>query len=396
MISKEDRRQALEKLGVHVESGGISVARGTVYLVNLSADPSMTEMLVYYLKEETRVGSEQATQEQDIKLMGIGIKKEHCLIQLQDSQVFLVPLPGARSCVNGKDVVERTRLYNGDRILWGSNHFFRITCPSGSNEPKQDCFDWNKAQEEVIMGQGGTQKMDEIIAKLEKKYFEEKQAALDSQRLEYEKQYKQMKIKAANYELEQDAADGTAAVVDQDKVSLWLSVDRESKEKSDAFKKSLSELKSGLVKASGLIREASFLATEMRRAVSYSLTLQMPMENLSPNNASGVFISEPSILVKGSREGCQVWSVEKLNNKLNDMVEVYEQLVSQDLPFREHPKILWRSYFFNLPWPISSMYKINKNHFSPSFATTIFTEMLTVRLGGVCRTRSGTRWRGTA
>ena len=56
---------------------------------------------------------------------------EHCEINVDqyDWTVTLVPYAGARTCINGEEVSDPTLLRNGDRIFWGSNHFFRINCP---------------------------------------------------------------------------------------------------------------------------------------------------------------------------------------------------------------------------------------------------------------------------
>ena len=51
-----------------------------------------------------------------------------------------------------------------------------------------------------------------------------------------------------------------------------------------------------------------------------TVTLQIPGEKLSPNNLTGVFIDEPSVLVKSSNQGSQTWSMDKLNCRLDDMV----------------------------------------------------------------------------
>ena len=48
--TQEDRRQALEKVGISVESSGIKVEKDKFFLVNLNSDPSLNELLVYYLK----------------------------------------------------------------------------------------------------------------------------------------------------------------------------------------------------------------------------------------------------------------------------------------------------------------------------------------------------------
>ena len=65
----EDRRQALEKLGISVQSSGIKVEKNRSFLVNLNSDPSLSEMLVYYLKERTMIGRTG-----DIQFFGVGIQ----------------------------------------------------------------------------------------------------------------------------------------------------------------------------------------------------------------------------------------------------------------------------------------------------------------------------------
>ena len=37
-------------MGISVQSSGISVEKNRYYLVNINPDPSMNELLVYYLK----------------------------------------------------------------------------------------------------------------------------------------------------------------------------------------------------------------------------------------------------------------------------------------------------------------------------------------------------------
>lgn len=39
----------------------------------------------------------------------------------------------------------------------------------------------------------------------------------------------------------------------------------------------------------------------------------------------GAFVSEPAILVKRINSGSQIWSMEKLENKLIDMREMYQE-----------------------------------------------------------------------
>lgn len=50
LFSLQERHENLEKMGVSVQTSGIKVEKGKCFLVNLNADPSLNEMLVYYLK----------------------------------------------------------------------------------------------------------------------------------------------------------------------------------------------------------------------------------------------------------------------------------------------------------------------------------------------------------
>ena len=47
---QQEYNSKLQSLGISVQSSGIKVEKEKFYLVNLNADPSMNELLVYYLK----------------------------------------------------------------------------------------------------------------------------------------------------------------------------------------------------------------------------------------------------------------------------------------------------------------------------------------------------------
>lgn len=110
--TQEDRRQALEKLGISVQSSGIKVEKNKCYLVNLNSDPSLNEMLVYYLKEKTLVGRTGGPADPDIQLSGVGIQDEHCAINVDpdDWSVTLMPFHGAQTWINGSEVSKPTLL----------------------------------------------------------------------------------------------------------------------------------------------------------------------------------------------------------------------------------------------------------------------------------------------
>ena len=61
-------------MGISVQTSGIKVEQGKHYLVNLNADPSLNELLVYYLK--VRCGL-------------------HCHFRHHHSYIVLSPMPAA-------------------------------------------------------------------------------------------------------------------------------------------------------------------------------------------------------------------------------------------------------------------------------------------------------------
>lgn len=48
----------------------------------------------------------------------------------------------------------------------------------------------------------------------------------------------------------------------------------------------------------------------------------------------GAFVCEPAILVRRKQRGSQVWSMEKFENKIIDMRDMYEDRKSQGIPLR--------------------------------------------------------------
>ena len=53
--------------------------------------------------------------------------------------------------------------------------------------------------------------------------------------------------------------------------------------RDNMFRQSLIRLKEEVVKANALVREANTLAQEMRKQTEFSVTLQIPATNLTPN-----------------------------------------------------------------------------------------------------------------
>ncbi|KAL6260053.1 hypothetical protein P5V15_007591 [Pogonomyrmex californicus] len=339
---QHERQQALEKMGISVQASGIQVEKSKYYLVNLNDDPSLNELLVYYLKERTLVGGRSAKTEQDIQLHGLGILPEHCVITIEESGLYMTPLNGARCFVNGTQVVNKTLLQHGDRIVWGNHHFFRVNCPRSAtainSEPQTPAqnIDYNFAREELMLNELSNDPIQRAIARLEKQHEEDKQVALEKQRQEYERQFQQLRnilspsTPYSPYVPYDPLRGSQSGKLPACTPTTQMRVEKWAQERDEMFKRSLGQLKTDILKANALVQEANVLAEEMGKQTKFSVTLQIPPNNLSPNRKSvffqrGAFVSEPAILVKRTNMGSQVWSMEKLENKLVDMRDMYEE-----------------------------------------------------------------------
>lgn len=334
---QQERHKALEEMGISVQSSGIAVEKSKFYLVNLNADPSMNELLVYYLKEHTVVGRPDAAHNPDIQLGGLGILQEHCQLDIEDNEVSVTPLAKTGTCVNGKLVEEKTLLKHGDRILWGNNHYFRINCPRlpGSEQQVEQPVDFQFAQTELMMNEISSGPLRDSVKALEEQYKAEKQGALDKQRQMYEEKIEELRNQMGpRQNMERASSIGSFSSGYGSSRMSWI---EDSRENLIQFERKPLVLRDEVIKANALVREANQLSEEMRKETEFAVTLQIPTSSLSfgfGRSRSG-FSSEVAIVVKHKSKGTQIWSLDKLNNKIYDMRDLYNQCVEEDIPFSE-------------------------------------------------------------
>lgn len=114
--------------------------------------------------------------------------------------------------------------------------------------------------------------------------------------------------------------------------------ERWAQEKDEQFRRSLAQLREDIVRTNTLAREANVLAQELCKQTSFSVTLQIPPANLSPNRKRVGLVSEPAILVRRTGKPNQIWSLDKIDVKLVDMRELYNEIKNVDpLSRRENP-----------------------------------------------------------
>uniref|UniRef100_A0A8C3TCB8 Kinesin family member 13B n=1 Tax=Chelydra serpentina TaxID=8475 RepID=A0A8C3TCB8_CHESE len=347
----QERQKQLESLGISLQSSGIKVGDNKCFLVNLNADPALNELLVYYLKEHTLIGSDDS---QDIQLCGMGILPEHCIIEItSEGQVMLTPQKNTRTFVNGSAVVGPTQLHHGDRLLWGNNHFFRLSLPKkkkkvehedeeqdnsmrcsnsveqldidgdNSSEVSSEMnFSYEYAQMEVIMkALSGNDPMQSILQSVEQQYEEEKQSALERQRLMYEHELEQLRRRLSPEKQNFRSMDrfSSHSPSAQQRLRQW------AEEREEMLNHSLRKLREQIVKANLYVREASFISEELDKSTEYKVTLQIPASSLNANRKRGAVLSEPAIQVRRKGKGKQIWSLEKLENRLIDMRDLYQE-----------------------------------------------------------------------
>uniref|UniRef100_A0A3Q3VLG4 Kinesin-like protein n=1 Tax=Mola mola TaxID=94237 RepID=A0A3Q3VLG4_MOLML len=297
-----ERQKQLESMGISLETSGIKVGEDKCFLVNLNADPALNELLVYYLKEHTRVGADTS---QDIQLFGIGIQEQHCILELcPDGDITLTPIGNSRTCVNGAMIDSLVHLWHGDRILWGNNHFFRINLPkrkrrdrlkeleraspresfveadveTASEASSEQDYSYEFAQMEVIMKTlGNNDPMQNVVQVLEKQYLEEKRTALEEQRMMYERELESLRQQLSPEKAQQHHHSSS------DRLTFPTPHTQHTQSIITLFRQSLSRLKEQVVKANTLVREANFLSEEMNKLTDYQVTLQIPAANLSAN-----------------------------------------------------------------------------------------------------------------
>ncbi|XP_077409329.1 kinesin-like protein KIF13B isoform X3 [Vanacampus margaritifer] len=367
----QERQRQLESLGISLQSSGIRVVDDKCFLVNLNADPALNELLVYYLKEHTRVGSSKS---QDIQLCGMAIQAEHCIINVtRNDGVVLTPHRNARTWVNGTVVTGPVHLHHGDRILWGNNHFFRINLPkhlvhAGGEEEEgrakmKTCLSTEQlevdvdassdvssevgfefAQAEVMMkGMAHNDPLQSVLQTLERQHEEEKRCALERQRQMYEQELQQLRLRLnperSPHLLDMPGLANSAAATGTSPVS-HKRMRRWSEDREAMITRSLRRLKEQIVRANLLAQEACFIAEELNKRTEYLVTLQIPAANLDANKKRDVVLSEPAIQVRRKGRGKQIWAMEKMENRLVDMRDLYQEWKDFD---EDNP--VMRSYF---------------------------------------------------
>ncbi|XP_040168675.1 kinesin-like protein unc-104 isoform X8 [Anopheles arabiensis] len=375
------REAVFAEMGVAVKEDGITVGvfspKKSPHLVNLNEDPTLSECLLYYIKDGlTRLGTSEANVPQDIQLSGSHILKEHCVFENKDGVVTLVPHKDALVYVNGRKVIEPEVLQTGSRVILGRNHVFRFTHPEQAREKREknkevdvcetpgnsgEIADWNFAQCELLEKQGIDLKaeMEKRLLALEEQYKREKRAAdqeFEEQRKTYEaridalqKQVEEQSMTMSMYSSysPEDFHQEEDIFVNPLFESCWTA--REAGLAAWAFRKwryhQFTSLRDDLWGNAIFLKEANAISVELKKKVQFQFTLltdtlysPLPPE-LTPAPAVGALINggqedefgqnpiprtTVAVEVTDTKNGAtHYWSLEKLRQRLELMREMY-------------------------------------------------------------------------
>jgi len=172
-LIEEQRHASMVQLGLAISDEDMQQPQ----LININEDESRSGAIIYALKPgATTVGRPDAPVAQNIKLLGLNMAPQHCVIHNQLPGVSIESM-GGRTWINGQmlqDLQEQAdggavTLAHNDRVRFGNNHLFRFFDHAASERQKaqralaevhgsvvvtEPVIDWEYAQLELATAAG--------------------------------------------------------------------------------------------------------------------------------------------------------------------------------------------------------------------------------------------------
>eukprot|EP00698_Gefionella_okellyi_P019125 TRINITY_DN5823_c0_g1_i1.p1 TRINITY_DN5823_c0_g1~~TRINITY_DN5823_c0_g1_i1.p1 ORF type:complete len:1205 (-),score=368.62 TRINITY_DN5823_c0_g1_i1:2085-5699(-) len=189
---KAESEAQLQRMLDDMQRDGITTDTSIALLVNLAQDNSQDGVVRYGLpfRKSTTLGSGN---DNSIQIQAYRVRKHHCTIENNENntELYITPVKGAETRVNGEEITGRTRLQQNDRLCFGTDMMFYVDTrqPTEGGTPS-----WNQAMKEVTKGRGLLQ---------EDKAAEEAKAALAKR----EAEIVAMQANLAEMQLEQRRAE---------------------------------------------------------------------------------------------------------------------------------------------------------------------------------------------
>ncbi|KAM4020239.1 kinesin-like protein KIF14 isoform 1-T1 [Anomaloglossus baeobatrachus] len=333
-------------------------------LVNLNEDPQLSEVLLYLIKEgATHVGKQHPGSEHEIQLAGALIAINHCIINNEYGKVTLIPMPEAKTFVNGNLVLDSVTLHHGDRVILGGNHYFRFNHPtevqsnrrtlclgSGGQERLRD-FEFAKNELLDAQRQRIDNEIDDARLQAQTEMMQELQAAkalsqfeLTEQKKLYEKQIKQLEK-----QLDEQTQRSSLRKIQKDKTSSkWNNLPpfgsssqlgdigvKSSKfiqvleHEKDNLTKQVEQIQYRVKKSISAEKQEQWAALQLSislqeaNAISKSLNKQTILSRYDPPALNG---EEKVVCIKVSNTNlgmATLWSLGKFEEKLAGMRDLY-------------------------------------------------------------------------
>lgn len=188
----------------------------------------------------------------------------------------------------------------------GINHFFRINCPTDniSDRMNRSEIDFNRAQEEVLLQIKNLQSSSWIESDSMANIEDESQStssifsnatssdensltlelAIQKFEQDYSTNNRNLAISSSGNKISNSSSSSINRSLSKSETNDSANHISNSKIKNDAnFRKGLQKLRDKLLRANSLCREANSLCKEMNKLLRFSVTLQIPAQNLTPN-----------------------------------------------------------------------------------------------------------------
>ena len=338
---QSQRTKELAAMGISVDPN----LKKLPQLVNLNEDHSMSECLVYFLKDgDTLVGRQDSTRTNQVCLQGLGVLNEHCTITNNKRKITVFPEPGAKLHVNGKAVDGPTDLQHGTRIVFGNSIFFRYSDPNELARIRKErekrgvtagpeIVDFEFAQNEMIaekMMSSVKESMEakqalaaanKELASAEAKMAAERASMMADMEKEREKLQggaSKAEIEALQQQMQQQQEQFERAMQEKE---ASLEAKRMQMRKKEIAERQQALLEDELGRVITLVEEANMLSAEMHRLTVFEAKVTTSLDALEAGPRAVVQVLVK--FIKLNRYG--TWEHDKLANRIYMMREMYSE-----------------------------------------------------------------------
>ncbi|OAF71254.1 hypothetical protein A3Q56_00959 [Intoshia linei] len=316
-------------------------------------------MMNYLDNKDTTVIGNGTSDHVDINISGTGISSIHAILNIDDinEKIFLTVKSNARTFVNSQNVLKETELFNGDHILFGYRHVFRLHTPYANGKNILENIETNEYEsviKEATIGNSPLKRRESftrMIENMEVKHLADKSDALMQQKECFEDQMEKMRNLLKSKDLQSQLAlnkissdEFTTTLSSNEDVYTRTSTDLNSyfdktkyeEPQYDNREKQLNRLfnylKETVYIAETLSEECNAIMREYDIDCVCYPTLTIPPENLCANRSQNILISDGAIEVV-YKFLVRIYTIDNFENKFLILRDVYNEnkLISNDL-----------------------------------------------------------------